>query len=164
MTDSLQEKTFLKLPIASDSRTESERGGTRVSIYRTINGWIFARASRVIVEAPVRQSISMNPDLYSVESSRGIQSQLPAAREKDTEKVDFTAEKEHQYDSSSSKSICFTEKALPEPPYHIYTTAKKKRMVCIVSVAGILSPLSSNIYFPALGRIATVIHTSWDII
>lgn len=47
------------------------------------------------------------------------------------------------------------EKPLPETPYHVFTLAKKKKLVYIVSAAGIFSPLSSNIYFPALGRIAT---------
>ncbi|KAH6651383.1 major facilitator superfamily domain-containing protein [Chaetomium tenue] len=41
-----------------------------------------------------------------------------------------------------------------EPPYHVFTTRKKWELVYIVSLAGLFSPLSSNIYFPALGDIA----------
>jgi hypothetical protein len=43
-----------------------------------------------------------------------------------------------------------------EPPYHVFTTRKKWQLVYIVSLAGLFSPLSSNIYFPALGDIAEV--------
>jgi hypothetical protein len=48
------------------------------------------------------------------------------------------------------------EKVLPEPPYHIFDRKRKKQIVYIVSLAGLFSPLSSNIYFPALGQIANV--------
>jgi hypothetical protein len=43
-----------------------------------------------------------------------------------------------------------------EPPYHVFTTRKKKQLMYIVALAGLFSPLSSNIYFPALGAIAQV--------
>ncbi|KAH9204542.1 major facilitator superfamily domain-containing protein [Leptodontidium sp. 2 PMI_412] len=56
------------------------------------------------------------------------------------------------------------DKALPEPPYHVFTLAKKKQLVYIVSLAGLFSPLSSNIYFPALGQIATDLKTSISLI
>jgi hypothetical protein len=46
--------------------------------------------------------------------------------------------------------------ASPEPPYHVFSTSKKWQLVGIVSLAGLFSPLSSNIYFPALGAIAQV--------
>ncbi|KAK3392696.1 MFS general substrate transporter [Podospora didyma] len=51
------------------------------------------------------------------------------------------------------------EKPLPEQPYHVFTTRKKWQLVYIVSLAGLFSPLSSNIYFPALSAIADAIHT-----
>jgi hypothetical protein len=46
--------------------------------------------------------------------------------------------------------------ARSEPAYHVFTTRKKWELVYIVSLAGLFSPLSSNIYFPALGDIAEV--------
>jgi hypothetical protein len=54
-------------------------------------------------------------------------------------------------DSASSASSTYSislEKKLPELPYHVFTLAKKRQMVYIVSLAGLFSPLSSNIYFP----------------
>jgi hypothetical protein len=63
--------------------------------------------------------------------------------------------------SSASSTYSFSlEKKLPEPPYHVFTLAKKRQMVYIVSLAGLFSPLSSNIYFPALSQIATVSRNS----
>lgn len=46
----------------------------------------------------------------------------------------------------------------PSQEYHIFTRSKKLQIVYIVSAAAIFSPLSSNIYFPALGMISKV---SW---
>ncbi|KAH9204150.1 major facilitator superfamily domain-containing protein, partial [Leptodontidium sp. 2 PMI_412] len=63
---------------------------------------------------------------------------------------------------SSSASVYSLEK--PEPPYHVFTLAKKKQLVYIVSLAGLFSPLSSNIYFPALGQIATDLKVSISLV
>jgi MFS family permease len=56
-----------------------------------------------------------------------------------------------------------TEHTYSEPPYHVFSTGKKWQLVGIVSLAGLFSPLSSNIYFPALGAIAAVgvTHSSY---
>lgn len=42
------------------------------------------------------------------------------------------------------------------PPYHIASRSHKLQMVCLVSVAAIFSPLSANVYFPALGEVSRV--------
>lgn len=44
----------------------------------------------------------------------------------------------------------------PPPPYHVFTRSRKKQMVYLVSFAALFSPLSSNIYFPALGEVSRV--------
>jgi hypothetical protein len=62
--------------------------------------------------------------------------------------------------SSSASSIYSLDKSLPDPPYHVFTLAKKKQLVYIVSLAGLFSPLSSNIYFPALGQISRDLNVS----
>ncbi|KAK1780653.1 major facilitator superfamily domain-containing protein [Copromyces sp. CBS 386.78] len=46
-----------------------------------------------------------------------------------------------------------------EPPYHVFTKKEKWLVTVIIAVSGLFSPLSSNIYFPALGAIANAIHT-----
>lgn len=48
------------------------------------------------------------------------------------------------------------DKSLPQPPYHVFDSNKKMQLVILVSLAGILSPLSTSIYLPALAPIATV--------
>ncbi|WEW55285.1 hypothetical protein PRK78_000714 [Emydomyces testavorans] len=49
---------------------------------------------------------------------------------------------------------------VPEAPYHILSTKQKKKLVYIISLAGLFSPLSSNIYFPALDAIAKELKVS----
>ena len=44
----------------------------------------------------------------------------------------------------------------PGGVYHIFTRKQKKFLVLLVSLAAVFSPLSSNIYFPALVSIANV--------
>lgn len=44
----------------------------------------------------------------------------------------------------------------PSAAYHIFSRTQKLQIVYIVSAAAIFSPLSSNIYFPALGMISRV--------
>ncbi|CZR57059.1 related to synaptic vesicle transporter SVOP and related transporters (major facilitator superfamily) [Phialocephala subalpina] len=61
---------------------------------------------------------------------------------------------------SLASSTYSLDKKLPDPPYHVFTLAKKKQLVYIVSLAGLFSPLSSNIYFPALGQISRDLHVS----
>lgn len=43
----------------------------------------------------------------------------------------------------------------PEPPYHIFSKKQKWNLVILVSLAGSFSPLSSNIYFPAISSISS---------
>jgi len=43
-----------------------------------------------------------------------------------------------------------------DPPKHVLSGANKKRLVYLVSLAAMFSPLSSNIYFPALPTISEV--------
>lgn len=58
--------------------------------------------------------------------------------------------------TSSANSVYVAKQELEQPPYHIFSMAKKRQLVYIVSLAGLFSPLSSNIYFPALKEISTV--------
>jgi hypothetical protein len=63
---------------------------------------------------------------------------------------------EKELATPSSASINLESQIPPPPPYHVFTRTRKLQMVCIVSLAAIFSPLSSNIYFPALGVISKV--------
>ena len=57
---------------------------------------------------------------------------------------------------STSSSINLESQVPSASPYHVFSRSQKVQMVCIVSLAAIFSPLSSNIYFPALGEISRV--------
>lgn len=57
---------------------------------------------------------------------------------------------------SPAESINLESQSHHAPVYHVFTRSRKLQMVCIVSLAAIFSPLSSNIYFPALGMISKV--------
>lgn len=70
----------------------------------------------------------------------------------------LSARDEKQIATPSSDSINL-ESQIPKPaPYHVFSRSRKLQMVYIVSLAAIFSPLSSNIYFPALGLISKVLN------
>ncbi|KIV99862.1 uncharacterized protein PV09_08530 [Verruconis gallopava] len=51
-----------------------------------------------------------------------------------------------------------------DPSNHSWSRSKKKRFVYLVSLAAMFSPLSSNIYFPALNAISAALNTSIGLI
>ena len=102
-----------------------------------------------------RQSILLFADFNKFESPRGSRAQQRADQEDDSDygsSLNSPSTERH----FSKASIDILEKKLPEPPYHVFSLAKKKQLVYIVSLAGLFSPVSSNIYFPALGQISKV--------
>ncbi|KAK6607056.1 major facilitator superfamily transporter [Botrytis cinerea] len=66
--------------------------------------------------------------------------------------------------TSSANSVYVAKQELEQPPYHIFSMAKKRQLVYIVSLAGLFSPLSSNIYFPALKEISTDLNVSLSLV
>jgi hypothetical protein len=59
------------------------------------------------------------------------------------------------------RSLCHTlHEKIPEPPYHVFPSGKKKTLMYLAAVAGMFSSLSANIYFPALGQISRVCMSS----
>ncbi|KAJ5183112.1 hypothetical protein N7492_000728 [Penicillium capsulatum] len=64
---------------------------------------------------------------------------------------------------TSSASVNLESQSSPPPPYHVFSRSRKLQMVCIVSLAAIFSPLSSNIYFPALGMISKEMNVSMSL-
>lgn len=80
-----------------------------------------------------------------------------ATARSDTDKapiVSFVEEDERQPSDSQLEDQVTQSKS-----HHIFSRRKKLQMVCIVSMAAIFSPLSSNIYFPALGEVSRVSAT-----
>ncbi|OJJ96760.1 hypothetical protein ASPACDRAFT_46282 [Aspergillus aculeatus ATCC 16872] len=62
--------------------------------------------------------------------------------------------------SISRDPSTFEGQSSEPPPHHIFTRSRKLQMVCIVSMAAIFSPLSSNIYFPALDDVSKSLNVS----
>ncbi|KAI0437234.1 MFS general substrate transporter [Xylaria telfairii] len=48
----------------------------------------------------------------------------------------------------------------PPPPYSIFTITQKRIIVCLISFAATFSPLSSFIYFPAIGALSRSLDVS----
>ncbi|XMA13313.1 hypothetical protein WAI453_006104 [Rhynchosporium graminicola] len=124
------------------------------------DGWVMARKSRIPLRAWDRQSIPVFADFNNFESPRGSRTRILGRDGRDLKNTSFRPE----YVRSKASSSYSLDKALPEPPYHVFTLAKKKQLVYIVSFAGLFSPLSSNIYFPALGQIAMDLKTSISLV
>lgn len=68
----------------------------------------------------------------------------------------LSVQDEKQLATPSSESINLEGQIPSPPPYHVFSRSRKMQMVYLVSLAAIFSPLSSNIYFPALGLISKV--------
>ncbi|KAI9704058.1 MAG: hypothetical protein M1820_005680 [Bogoriella megaspora] len=51
-----------------------------------------------------------------------------------------------------------------QEPYSVFTTRQKKSIVICASIAALFSPLSANIYFPALNTLADDLHVSTSLI
>ena len=74
-------------------------------------------------------------------------SNIPTLRGEETDS-------DHHIDDTDNTTSGSTTPRDEEPPYHIYSRRQKWVLVCLVSFAGLLSPLSSNIYFPAIDTIS----------
>lgn len=51
-----------------------------------------------------------------------------------------------------------------DAPYHVFSKRQKWNIVYLVSLAGSFSPLSSNIYFPAINAISTELGVSMSLV
>ncbi|KAJ5794787.1 hypothetical protein N7457_001386 [Penicillium paradoxum] len=69
-------------------------------------------------------------------------------------------EKDISLPSTPAQSFNLEAQASIPPPYHVFPRSRKLLMVYIVSFAAIFSPLSSNIYFPALTDISEELDIS----
>ncbi|KAJ5512808.1 Major facilitator superfamily domain general substrate transporter [Penicillium fimorum] len=72
-------------------------------------------------------------------------------------------EKDLSIPSTPAESINLESQAPVSPPYHVFPRSRKLLMVIIVSLAAIFSPLSSNIYFPALTDVAEELNISMSL-
>lgn len=66
-------------------------------------------------------------------------------------------------DVSQDLEACQTNQT-NTPPWSVFTQKEKRFIVFMVALAGFFSPLSANIYFPALNELAADFHVSNSII
>lgn len=52
----------------------------------------------------------------------------------------------------------------PEAPFSIFTTGQKQLIVFLAATAGVFSPITGSIYFPALNILAQDYHVSNSLI
>ncbi|RFU32908.1 hypothetical protein B7463_g3431, partial [Scytalidium lignicola] len=133
------------------------------------DGWILARSSQVRLKPWNRQSILVLADFNTFEGLLGRDAEKRPYDEEEFGEVEDldeapSSQSRHGQRHSSKGVILGSHKASIETPYHVFSAAKKKQLVYIVSLAGLFSPLSSNIYFPALSQIATVLSVNISLV
>ena len=67
-------------------------------------------------------------------------------------------------ESNTSGGMAERPSQSQEPPYSIFSKTQKRYIVVIVALAGLFSPLSSFIYYPATKALADSLHTSIEAI
>ena len=72
--------------------------------------------------------------------------------------MSFSKTKSHCIQPAVEASNC------EEAPYTVFEKTRKRWIVLIVAFAGMFSPLSSFIYYPAINALATGLHTSVEAI
>ncbi|KAA8572771.1 hypothetical protein MFRU_003g01070 [Monilinia fructicola] len=78
--------------------------------------------------------------------------------------TEFFDDKERFDSAVTSSANSVYKREVEEIPYHVFSISKKRQLVYIVSLAGLFSPLSSNIYFPALKEISTELNVSLSLV
>jgi hypothetical protein len=72
--------------------------------------------------------------------------------------------KENDIGAPDAQQQTKSQDAEPESPFSIYSTREKKFIVLMASLAALLSPLSANIYYPALNILADELSVSLTLI
>jgi hypothetical protein len=70
------------------------------------------------------------------------------------------SEKEQSDDSQPTDVLKKTTTSASDKPYSIFTPWQKRFIILAASTGSFISPLTSNIYFPALNTIASDLHVS----
>lgn len=111
----------------------------------------------------VHEMHSRNPSkLLSDEKTEIEGSEDTSAQEKkqesDSNKVDKDkADGQREPDDSSQE---LEAQQPPEPPFSILSPGEKRFVIVIASLAALFSPLSANIYYPALNTLSEDLHES----
>ena len=91
------------------------------------------------------------PEHYQIPVS--VQQQDLDLQDTEGEKADSRTESEQQEQETE-------EQPTQEPPFSVFSIREKRFIVIIASLAALFSPLSANIYYPALNTLSTDLHVS----
>jgi hypothetical protein len=127
---------------------------------------------RMITDSPRRHNLTLNFPKALLKEEFGIKESniakitekfpLPPTRissDGQTPKISFTTlfpESKYLVIQQPEVRTFHVDKLLPQPPYHVFDSTKKKLLVCLLSLIALSSPLSASSYFPALNPIAEV--------
>jgi len=79
----------------------------------------------------------------------------------DLEKVPTARDEQSQPATNAQRTVTTSSNA---PPHSVFTSGQKKFIVFMASWAGFFSPVSANIYFPALNALAADLNVSYTLI
>ncbi|RDL37280.1 uncharacterized protein BP5553_04713 [Venustampulla echinocandica] len=157
--------SVLAAPIRSDSGSSFGHSGSRSDMSKpsTTDLKEAARDTTSGGQSPRRQAagIAEPESSTSPKSTTGLFPHLPS-RLNHFEKW-FPESPSKTPEVQDKQELC-VEKALPPPPYHVFDFWKKRQLVILMSFTGILSPLSTSIYFPAITAIANEFDVSTGIV
>ena len=101
-------------------------------------------------EALSREKVEV---IESEDTSAQEKKQEPNSENVDKDKADGQKE-------PGNPSQAQQEQQLPEPPFSILSPSERRFIVLLASLAALFSPLSANIYYPALNTLSEDLHVS----
>lgn len=81
-------------------------------------------------------------------------------QQSDLQEQDVEAEKDVNRAASEQHQQDQVEQQDPGPPFSVFSARERKFLVAMASLAAMFSPLSANIYYPALNTLSTDLHVS----
>lgn len=73
-----------------------------------------------------------------------------------SEPPDDISIKEEKHSIDTEISCPRVIQTVSETPYHVFDHSRKMKLVWVISLAGLIAPLSANIYYPAMDAVARV--------
>jgi hypothetical protein len=102
--------------------------------------------------------------LPSSKTGRNLEKSETMASQPSEEKPTQAPQNAIENDISDGQQQDQARNTEPEPSFSIYSSREKKFIVLMASMAALLSPLSANIYYPALNILAAELSVSLTLI
>ncbi|TVY45223.1 Itaconate transport protein, partial [Lachnellula subtilissima] len=149
------------LPEASSEPMQSDLGAGRTSSPSLPRSKTLAQSTSITEPGSSKESVREEGKLDAGRQTKSTYSLFPEPPTDPFEHFDkWFPKSPHEEIHMEGRQKAFVDKSLPQPPYHVFDHSKKLQIVILVSLAGILSPLSTSIYLPALTAIASEFNIS----